>query len=224
MIHAGCYIFRIAQLASGADNAVAHEPFPRPSGLCSLGMTQPAPYTPDDFSRFRAFLRLLAERGLDPRLSHSVDASDIVQTVLLRAMEAQGSLRAQSEAQVAAWLRAILRNTLTTVHTRFFLEQRKLGVRVPIDPLLEGSSTCLQGSITDSTPLPPALLEKEEAMLRLVGAIEKLSPEYRQVVVLKHWHHWSIADIARHMGRTESSIAGLFRRGIARLGNELKET
>lgn len=198
--------------------------FLSPQGFCGTGMTQPTPYTPGDFTRFRAFLRLLAARGLDPRLSRSVDASDIVQTVLLRAMEGQGSLRAQSEAQVAAWLRAILRNTLTTVHARFFLEQRTLGVRVPINQLLESSSTRLQGPRTDTTCLPAEILEKEEAMLRLVRTIENLSPEYRQVVVLKHWHHWSIADIAKHMSRTESSIAGLFRRGIARLGNELKET
>ncbi len=186
-------------------------------------MSQPARYTPHDFIRFRAFLRLLAEAGLDRRLAHSVDPSDIVQTVLLKATEAHGSLRAQSEAEVAGWLRAILANTLHTTHKTYFQEELRLGPRVSIEELSENSSLEAQDWLPDRIPAPPAQAEEEEAMLRIAVALEKLPVEHRVVVVLKHWHKWPVEAIAEQMGRTGSSVMGLYRRGIGRLGEDLKD-
>jgi len=43
-------------------------------------------------------------------------------------------------------------------------------------------------------------------------------------VLLRHWHSWPLRRIAHHVGRTEASVAGLIRRGLKRLEQQLQDT
>src|SRR3954464_2603343 len=61
---------------------------------------------------FRDYLRLLARLQLQARLQSKLDASDVVQQVLLKAHENQEQFRGQTSAEQAAWLRQILARTL----------------------------------------------------------------------------------------------------------------
>jgi len=48
-------------------------------------------------------------------------------------------------------------------------------------------------------------------------ALTQLSDEQRLAVILKHFHGWPLAEIAEHMDRTVSAVAGLLKRGLKRL-------
>ena len=62
--------------------------------------------------RFRDYLHLLARMHLDPRLRRDCDASDIVQTVMLKAHQGQADFRGATPENMGAWLRQILANPL----------------------------------------------------------------------------------------------------------------
>lgn len=63
--------------------------------------------------RFRNYLRLLARHQLGPELSAKWDPSDAVQETLLKAYQLLLDMNGRSDGEVAAWLRRILRNSLT---------------------------------------------------------------------------------------------------------------
>lgn len=63
---------------------------------------------------YRNYLKLLARLQISRRLQQKMDASDIVQELLLQAHKAFGDFRGRSEAELLAWLRRILASTLAT--------------------------------------------------------------------------------------------------------------
>ena len=69
--------------------------------------------------QYRDYLLLLTRLQFDARLRGKLDPADIVQQTLLKAHGARGQLRGKEDAEVAAWLRRILANTLTDALRQF---------------------------------------------------------------------------------------------------------
>src|SRR5438552_12262828 len=90
--------------------------------------------------RFREYLHLLARMQIDPRLRRDCDASDIVQTVLLRAHQAEADFRGTSGEELAAWLRRILANTLADVLRNRLRDRRDLRREVNLENAPDQSS------------------------------------------------------------------------------------
>src|SRR5262245_57155613 len=58
--------------------------------------------------RFRSYLRVLAELHLGRNGREKVDPSDVVQETMLEAHKKRHQFRGRTEAEMAAWLRAML--------------------------------------------------------------------------------------------------------------------
>src|SRR5262249_11222590 len=59
--------------------------------------------------------------------------------------------------------------------------------------------------------------ERSEQLLRLAAAMEQLPQEQREALELRHLKGHTVAEIGRHMERSEASVAGLLRRGLMSL-------
>src|SRR5436309_10049582 len=90
--------------------------------------------------KFRAYLRLLARLHLDPRLRGKLDPSDVVQEVLLKAVQALGQFRGESEAELAAWLRQILARHLANTVRDLGREKRDIGREHSLEAAIDQSS------------------------------------------------------------------------------------
>jgi RNA polymerase sigma-70 factor (ECF subfamily) len=62
-----------------------------------------------------------------------------------------------------------------------------------------------------------------ELVGRLAEALAGLPQGQRQAIVLYYWHGASLAELAAQLGRTPAAVAGLLKRGLKQLRNNLQE-
>ena len=166
---------------------------------------------------YRDYLLLLAGLQFDPRLRGKLDPSDIVQQTLLQAHRKRDQFRGRTEAEHAAWLRAILAHALADA-------ARKYGEGVlGRERLLEESSRRLERWLEDSRLSPGRGMDRHEQLLRLADALARLPEDQRTALELRHLKGCSVPEIARLQGRSSASIAGLLRRGLQQLRELLQE-
>jgi RNA polymerase sigma-70 factor (ECF subfamily) len=166
---------------------------------------------------YRDYLRLLARVQLSPRLQAKVDASDIVQQTLLEAHKCRGQFQGQSEAELLAWLRAILSNVLTATARRLSAEMRDVARERSFEAEVELSSSRLECMLAADQTSPSEQTIRGEDLMRLAHAITCLPPDQRKVVEMHHLKGMSLADVAALMGRTRPAIGGLLFRGLSKL-------
>jgi RNA polymerase sigma-70 factor (ECF subfamily) len=176
-----------------------------------------------DPERFRSYLRLLARLQLPQRLAPKLDASDIVQQTLLQAFRAQGEFRGRSPAEMAAWLRQILAHNLAHAARDHGRQKRDASREVSLAAALHESSCRLEAWLAADQSSPSQRAERNDQLLHLAVALEKLPDEQREAIELHYWQGWTLAEVAAHQSRSPASVAGLVHRGLAKLRGHLGE-
>ncbi|HEV2950202.1 MAG TPA: sigma-70 family RNA polymerase sigma factor [Gemmataceae bacterium] len=177
----------------------------------------------NELERFREYLLLLARLQLDPRWQAKLDPSDVVQQTLLQAYQARGQFRGHSTAEQAAWLRQILARVLANVARDLGRAKRDVGRERSLEAALEESSARLESWLAAEQSSPSESVERHEQLLRLAAALAQLPQDQREAVTLHHLQGWSLAELAKHLGRSEAAVAGLLHRGFKKLREVLHE-
>jgi RNA polymerase sigma-70 factor (ECF subfamily) len=173
--------------------------------------------------RFRDYLRLLARLQVDARLQAKLDASDVVQQALLQAHEHRDQFHGRTDAELAAWLRTILANTLAAASRRFATDARDLRRERSLQDSLAESSARVESWLAAEQSSPSERVMRVEALVLLAGALARLPDDQRQVIELHHLKGHPIAEVAAAMKRTQRAIIGLLFRGQKKLRALLQE-
>jgi RNA polymerase sigma-70 factor (ECF subfamily) len=163
---------------------------------------------------YREYLLLLARAQLEPGLRAKLDPSDVVQQTLVKAHQNLDQFRGQTSAELAGWLRRILANTLIDAARKY---GREHGRQQSLERDIEQSSARLEAWLAADQTTPSEVLHRQEEVFSLARALAQLPDDQRTAIELHHIHEGSVAEIAARMDRTEASVAGLLRRGLARL-------
>lgn len=180
---------------------------------------------PLEIERYRGYLAALArlQVAARPWLASKLDASDLVQQALLKAHAARAEFRGHTAAELVAWLRQILTRTLANELRALGQAKRDVGAERSLEADLDASSCRLDAWLAASQTSPSELLQRGERAAALATAVDALPTDQREVVLLKHCHGHSLAEIAASTHRTPAAVAGLLRRGLARLRETLGE-
>ena len=174
--------------------------------------------------RYRGYLRVLARVHLARAgpVRNKLEASDLVQDVLLQAHVAKGQFNGASAEEFAAWLQRILANKLVDAQRRFGRKKRDAALEGSLRETIGDSASRISTlPIADQTS-PSQYVAKHERDLRLTNALDTLPEEQRTAVELRYLAGWSLPEIAKSMNRTKPSVAGLLRRGLQALRDELQ--
>jgi RNA polymerase sigma-70 factor (ECF subfamily) len=177
-----------------------------------------------ELQRYKAYLEILTFIHIDPRLHRKFGWSEIIQKTLIeiwREMERIETMDAESQKRR---LRRMLLNNLRDEIDHWRTKSHDVDRERSLDEAAERSSCRLHESIAaeDSTPSAKAIEHEEE--LRVLEALAQLPERQREVVILKQYHEWKLAEIADYLGCTTNVVAGLHARGLAKLHTLLPET
>jgi RNA polymerase sigma-70 factor, ECF subfamily len=184
-------------------------------------MAHPGDHPGPDLEKFRAYLGLLARLQLDPRPRGLLDPSDLVQQTLLKAHRKWNQLQGQSDAQRAAWLRAILARELADAVRK--CERRGEDRWQSLEASLDQSSARLEAWLVSDSTSPSGRVLRQEQLLLLAEALARLPDDQRLALELHHIQGLSVQEVGRQMGRSTAAVAGLLRRGLEKLRNLLDE-
>lgn len=166
---------------------------------------------------FRSYLNLLARMQLNRRLQSKMDASDIVQQTMLQAHRAKDNFRGSNDKQMAAWLRQILARNVFHATRDFQRDKRDVRNERSIENAMENSAARIEAWLEADQTSPDAKAVRNEQILALSDSLEKLDEAKRTAIELHYLQGWKLAEIAAHMERSISGVAGLVQRGLKEL-------
>jgi RNA polymerase sigma-70 factor (ECF subfamily) len=171
--------------------------------------------------RFRDYLRLLARLQLGARPTGRVDPSDVVQQTLLEAFQKRDQFRGVSSAEQAAWLRRMLARNVADVLRAQGRLKRDVTRERSLEEQLDQSSARLGIWLAAEQPTPSEEAQRHEHAVLVADALARLPAHQREALVLHYWDGFSVAEIGAHLDRTANSVAGLLKRGLKHLREEL---
>jgi RNA polymerase sigma-70 factor (ECF subfamily) len=170
--------------------------------------------------RHRAAIRLMIDRRMDRVVQRRVDASDIVQDVLLEANRRLTDYLANPSMPFRLWLRHMARDRLIDAHRRHRVAaSRSLDREVPLVTADDGdrSAADLAGNLADRELTPAAAATWHELERRFAVAVEQLDEADRQIVLLRHFEHLSTAEAAEALGLSKPAAGMRYLRAMRRL-------
>src|SRR5262245_6389007 len=168
----------------------------------------------------RAYLLKIAEQDLNPALRPKGGASDLVQQTFLEAQRDFDRFTGDSEQELLAWLRQLLRHNLAN----FARDYRQTGKRridreVALDT--PDSSGGPAGQVPTDTSSPSSHVAADEQADLVRRSMAQLPDDYRRVLTLRYQEGRSFEEIARLLGRTPNAARKLWARAVERLEEEL---
>ena len=84
------------------------------------------------------------------------------------------------------------------------------------------SSARLEAWLADDQSSPSQKAQHKEDVLLLATAVEKLPNAQREAIELHFWQNRTLDEIGEHLDRSSSAVAGLLRRGLKTLKDDLR--
>ena len=170
------------------------------------------------FALYRNYLALLARLQIGRRLQGKVDPSDLVQETFLAGHRGFAGFRGRTEAELVGWLRTILATTLASLGRRYWGSRRRdVRLERELADELEQSSRALDRGLVAGHSSPSQRADRREQAVLLADALEQLSADHREVMILRHLEELSFPEVAQRMGRSVEAVKKLWARALAQL-------
>ena len=162
----------------------------------------------------------MIDRRMDRAVQRRVDASDIVQDVLVEANRRLGDYLSNPTMPFGLWLRHMARDRLIDAHRRHRVAgSRSVDREVPLMAGAAGdrSEADLGANLADRELTPAAAATWHELERRFAAAVDQLDEADRQIVLLRHFEHLSTAEAAEVLGLSKPATGMRYLRAMRRL-------
>ena len=193
--------------------------------LLGAGQGQPAAVN-ELLDRHREALRNMIQARMDQKLARRVDASDVVQDVLLEASQRLADYIREPKLPFGLWLRQMAQDRIIDLHRRHRVARRRSLDREQQRPRVapDKSSLELAAQLRDPELTPAAATLRKELHERFVEAIDRLEDEDREILLMRHFEQLSNSQAAELLGLSQPAAGMRHLRALRRLREVLGET
>lgn len=177
--------------------------------------------------RHRDSLRRVINLRLDRALLRRVDASDIVQDVLLEANTRLADYLRDPRLPFHLWLRQLARDHIIDMHRRHRGAQRRsLDREQPLAVPGTGgqSSINLAGIVPDAELTPAAAALRKELEERFLLALEQLEEDDREIILMRHVEQLGNTEVAQALNLSPAAAGMRHLRALRKLRAVLGDT
>ncbi len=141
---------------------------------------------------------------LGPRLREKVESIDVLQDAYVAAHQAFENFEYVDDGSFTRWLCRIIENRIRDMNDHFGAQKRQA---VPLP--------------TSDPTGPITALVRAEHREKILGALNGLSEDHRQVLLLRFFEGLSAEEVGRMMDRTSGAVRKLTSRALVELGKRL---
>lgn len=170
------------------------------------------------FEMCRNYVGLVARAHVESWLQAKVDASDIIQQTMLEAYRDFHRFHGATEGEWLGWLRQILSHNAADFVRQFHkTDKRQARREVRLDNAQDSSAPGGLANLADSGETPSQVLLRKERELQLADAIAQLSPDHREVILLRNLQRLPFDEVAQRMSRSRPAAQMLWMRAMQKL-------
>jgi RNA polymerase sigma-70 factor, ECF subfamily len=148
---------------------------------------------------------------LGPSLRERIESRDVLQATLLKALLHIDGFRGEKRESLMAWLARIAQNEIRDAAAFHGRDRRRADRTVTLGDSQELDR--LAADVRSET----SRIARDERSERLFAAVEALSPEHREVILLRQLEELPFAEVAGRMGRSPDACRMLLARAMAAL-------
>ena len=151
-------------------------------------------------------------------LRSKLESMDLAQDALLSALGDLKNFTYKNEGDFLRWISTIAENRLRDNLDKLHADKRNIRKEIRIG---RHGANPVSKSAVSFTPIeattPSVIMSRQEELAKLEKAIDKLKPEYKQVIVLSKIDGLTYKEIADKLGKTSEAVRKLISRAMAAL-------
>jgi RNA polymerase sigma-70 factor (ECF subfamily) len=178
------------------------------------------------WARHREPLRRMIAMRLDHAIGRRVDASDVVQDVLIEASRRLSGYLRDPSMPFHLWLRQIARDRMIDEHRRHRVAARRNLDRersLAAPEYADRSGFDLAAGLRDSALTPAAASLRRELEWRFRIALDDMDEADREILLMRHFEGLSNSEAARALNLSEPAAGMRHLRALRRLRERLGE-
>ncbi len=173
----------------------------------------------------RESVRQMIDLRMDRMLKRRVDASDIVQEVMIEANRRLQKYLQDPVLPFHLWLRQMAKDRLIDAHRRHRgAARRSIDREQPIAANFTGESSLdLMAQLRDQQLTPAAEATWQELQQRFEAACNQLDPQDQEIVLMRHFEHLSNAETAIVLNLSHQATSMRYLRAMRRLRKNIND-
>jgi len=168
-------------------------------------------------------LRIVRLR-MGQELRSKLESMDLVQDAFIAALRGLDEFTYQNEGDFLRWLAKIAENRIRDNLDKLNAEKRDIRREIPLNTTGQTSKDSFVATFgpADLTT-PSVIVSRREDMNRLEKAMDKLRPEYKEVIILAKMEGLSGQELVEKLGKEPGATRALLSRALAALAEAYGE-